>query len=124
VECAQRGNFEATSEPVVTALQCLRALASLPLSKQESSEGDQMRHLLQSALGKLLDIAKTAGTEIKQVDETTVLLAIAVFVLHADHRVLCTPTLLYPSVNHFKLCLESNSSMVNAKFAINAAWIA
>ncbi|CAB3385925.1 Hypothetical predicted protein [Cloeon dipterum] len=111
-ECAVEGRCEATSEPVVSTLQCLRSLASLKLAKQDSSEGAQMRKLLQSALGKLLDLAKTAGSEQTRLDATTVLLAIAVFILHSSPEVICTPTLLYPCVNHFKLCMESNNATV------------
>ncbi|XP_059488458.1 HEAT repeat-containing protein 5B isoform X2 [Neocloeon triangulifer] len=111
-ECALEGNCEVTTDPVVSTLHCLRSLASLKLAKQDSTEGIQMRKLLQSALGKLLDLAKTAGSDQNRLDATTVLLAIAVFILHCSPDVICTPTLLYPCVNHFKLCLESNNVMV------------
>jgi HEAT repeat-containing protein 5 len=108
-ECAVEGQCTATSEPVASALQCLRALAGCALSKQETDEGERMRTLLQSALAKVLDLAKG---DCQRLEQTSVLLAVAVFALHADSRVLATPTLLYPSVNHFKLCLQSTELVV------------
>lgn len=40
------------------------------------------------------------------------LLAIAVFVLHAPAEVVCAPNLQYPCINQFKQCLQSNNITV------------
>jgi hypothetical protein len=54
----------ATSEPIVSALRCLRSVACAKIARSTSPPGEQYRRLLQSALGKLLDLAKTAGKSI------------------------------------------------------------
>jgi hypothetical protein len=41
------------------------------------------------------------------------LLAIAVFVLHAPAEVVCAPNLHYPCINQFKQCLQSNNITVS-----------
>jgi len=41
------------------------------------------------------------------------LLAIAVFVLHAPAEVVCAPNLQYPCINHFRQCLQSNNITVS-----------
>jgi len=41
------------------------------------------------------------------------LLAIAVFVLHAPAGVVCAPNLQYPCINQFKQCLQNNSITVS-----------
>jgi hypothetical protein len=41
------------------------------------------------------------------------LLAIAVFVLHAPPEVVCAPNLQYPCINQFKQCLQSNNVEVS-----------
>ncbi|KAF4532737.1 hypothetical protein B566_EDAN011929 [Ephemera danica] len=107
------GESGATSEAVGAALKCLRTLTAAPLARQDTPLGQQYRRLLQSALGKLLDIAKTSGPD--QPDDATVLLGIAVFALHAPADVACTPALLYPSVNHCKRCLQSHSLPVRVQ---------
>jgi hypothetical protein len=41
------------------------------------------------------------------------LLAIAVFILHAPPEVVCAPNLQYPCINQFKQCLQSNNIAVS-----------
>jgi len=41
------------------------------------------------------------------------LLAIAVFVLHAPAEVVCAPNLQYPCINQFRQCLQSNNITVS-----------
>lgn len=85
------------------ALQLLRALAS-----DDRANDGEWRHLLQSALAKVIDLAKTPG-----LDEAAPLLAIAVFVLHAPSEVAAAPNLQYPCINHFRQCLQSDDYPVS-----------
>lgn len=85
------------------ALQLLRSLAS-----DDRANDKEWRHLLQSALAKVIDLAKTPGP-----DEAAPLLAIAVFVLHAPSDVAAAPNLQYPCINHFRQCLQSNDYAVS-----------
>ncbi|XP_050313880.1 HEAT repeat-containing protein 5B isoform X2 [Anthonomus grandis grandis] len=87
------------------ALQLLRVLAS-----DERANDEEWRHLLQSALAKVIDLAKTPGP-----DEAAPLLAIAVFVLHAPSEVAAAPNLQYPCINHFRQCLQSNDNPTKLK---------
>ncbi|XP_066155601.1 HEAT repeat-containing protein 5B isoform X1 [Euwallacea fornicatus] len=80
------------------ALQLLKTLAS-----DERANNKEWRHLLQSALAKVIDLAKTPGP-----DEAAPLLAIAVFVLHAPSEVAAAPNLQFPCINHFRQCLQSD----------------
>jgi stress-induced morphogen len=45
------------------------------------------------------------------------LLAIAVFVLHAPAEVVCAPNLQYPCINQFKQCLQSNNIAVSRLYS-------
>lgn len=54
-----------------------------------------------------------AGSDETKLDEVTMLLAIAVFVLHAPAEVVCAPNLQYPCINQFKQCLQSNNITVS-----------
>ncbi|XP_019760374.2 HEAT repeat-containing protein 5B isoform X2 [Dendroctonus ponderosae] len=87
------------------ALQLLRALAS-----DDRAKDTEWKHLLQSALSKVIDLAKTPGP-----DEAAPLLAIAVFVLHAPSEVAAAPNLQYPCINHFRQCLQSNDYSTKLK---------
>ncbi|KAL1493305.1 hypothetical protein ABEB36_011384 [Hypothenemus hampei] len=87
------------------ALQLLKVLAS-----DERANNPEWRLLLQSALAKVIDLAKTPGP-----DEAAPLLAIAVFVLHAPSDVAAAPNLQYPCINHFRQCLQSNDRTTKLK---------
>ncbi|XP_023717362.1 HEAT repeat-containing protein 5B isoform X2 [Cryptotermes secundus] len=103
----------ATAVPVTAALHCLKTLATDKYCKDERSREDWHK-LLQSALAKVIDLAKTGSDETK-LDELTMLLGIAVFVLHAPAEVVCAPNLQYPCINQFKQCLQSNNITVKLK---------
>ncbi|KAJ8955466.1 hypothetical protein NQ318_003566 [Aromia moschata] len=75
---------------------------------------DNWQKLLQSALAKMIDLAKT-GSEETKLDEVTMMLAIAVFVLHAPSKVVIVPSLQYPCINHFRQSLENPNPMVRLK---------
>lgn len=53
------------------------------------------------------------GSEDTKLDEVTMLLAIAVFVLHAPPDVVSAPNLQYPCINQFRQCLQSNNVAVS-----------
>ncbi|KAJ8926889.1 hypothetical protein NQ314_020740, partial [Rhamnusium bicolor] len=103
----------ANNPSIQAALHCLKTLATDPYCKHpESSECWQK--FLQSALAKIIDLAKT-GRDENKLDEVTMMLAIAVFVLHAPSKVVIAPNLQYPCINHFRQCLESSNSTVRLK---------
>lgn len=98
---------------VQAALHCLKTLTTDKYSKDERCESWQK--LLQSALAKVIDLAKT-GDDDNRLDEVTMMLAIAVFVLHAPAKVVTAPNLQYPCINHFKQCLQSSNPSVRILF--------
>ncbi|XP_055550185.1 HEAT repeat-containing protein 5B isoform X2 [Wyeomyia smithii] len=103
----------ANSNIIQAALQLLKALATDCYAKHELSS-DEWKKLLQSALGKIIDLTKT-GCEETKLDEVTMMLAIAVFLLHTPSSLVAVPNLQYPCINHFRQCLISGSPMVRLK---------
>ncbi|CAH0385852.1 unnamed protein product [Bemisia tabaci] len=102
------------SHPVtVAALHTLRSLCTDKFCKDDVA-GPQWKALLQSTLAKIIDLIKTKSED-TQVDETVMMLAIAVFVLHAPSDVVCVAYLKYPCINHFRLCLENPNVQVRIK---------
>ncbi|XP_063929374.1 HEAT repeat-containing protein 5B isoform X4 [Zophobas morio] len=103
----------ANNASVQAALHCLKILATDRYCNDPRS-CDTWQKLLQSALAKIIDLAKTGSDETK-LDEVTMMLAIAVFVLHAPSRVVTAPNLQYPCINHFRQCLQNSNSTVRLK---------
>lgn len=101
----------ANNPAVQSALHCLKVLCTDSYCTNEEI-GDEWLKLLQSALAKLIDLAKTGSDETK-LDEVTMILAIGVFVLNAPSKVVAAPNLQYPCINHFRQCLQSKNSMVS-----------
>lgn len=99
----------ANSASVQASLHCLKILATDRYSNDSRCE-EEWQKLLQSALAKVLDLAKTSAEN--KLDEVTMMLAIAVFVLHAPSNVVTAPNLQYPCINHFRQCLLSPNSNV------------
>ncbi|XP_017967368.1 HEAT repeat-containing protein 5B isoform X1 [Drosophila navojoa] len=100
---------------VQAALQCLRSVCVHRWAHQPSTQ-EEWQQLLQSALATIIDMTKTAGdNEERKVDEVTMLLAIAVFILHTPASVVGTPSLQYPCINHFRQCLQSEHLSVKLK---------
>ncbi|XP_063239681.1 LOW QUALITY PROTEIN: HEAT repeat-containing protein 5B [Bacillus rossius redtenbacheri] len=116
-ECATKGAHDptvlATSVPVSAALHALRTLITDKYCKDARCAED-WTVLLQSALAKVIDLTKT-GSEDTKLDEVTMMLALAVFVLHAPSKVVCAPNLQYPCINQFRQCLQSSNVMVKLK---------
>ncbi|XP_038116555.1 HEAT repeat-containing protein 5B isoform X3 [Culex quinquefasciatus] len=103
----------ANSSVIQAALQLLKLLATDRYSKHEAS-CDEWRKLLQSALGKIIDLTKTGSDETK-LDEVTMMLAIAVFLLHTPSALVSVPNLQYPCINHFRQGFLNGSPMVRLK---------
>ncbi|XP_046614986.1 HEAT repeat-containing protein 5B isoform X2 [Neodiprion virginianus] len=99
--------------PVHGALHCLKSLMTNKYATDARSE-QQWKTLLQSALAKIVDLAKTGCDETKM-DEVAMMLGIAVFVLHASPEVVSAPNLQYPCINHFRQCLQSENTLVKLK---------
>lgn len=100
----------ANSASVQAALHCLKTLATDRYSKDERCT--RWQKLLQSALVKLIDLTKT-GSDENKLDEATMMLSIAVFILNAPSAVVTAPNLQYPCINYFGQCLQSSNSVVS-----------
>lgn len=98
---------------IQAALHLLKAMATDKYASDEKSK-DEWQKFLQSALAKIIDLTKTGSGDDKKLDEVTMMLAIAVFILHAP-RIVMMPTFQYPSINLFRQCFQSGSSMVRLK---------
>lgn len=96
-----------------SALHCLRSIATDKYVNDERCAA-QLRKLLQSTLACLIDLSKTGCDETK-VDEVTMMLGIALFILHAP-SIVSVPNLKFPSINHFQQCLQNETNpMVKLK---------
>lgn len=100
----------ANTSSVQSALRCLKLLATDPYCRDERCSLEYQK-LLQSTLAKVIDLAKTSDEN--KLDEVTMMLAIAVFVLHAPSKVVTAPNLQYPCINHFRQCLQSSNYNVS-----------
>ncbi|XP_034942648.1 HEAT repeat-containing protein 5B isoform X2 [Chelonus insularis] len=103
----------ASEVPIHAALHCLKSLIMNKYSRDDRSR-DQWTMLLQSALAKIIDLAKSGNDETKM-DDVTMMLGIAVFVLHALPEVVSAPNLQFPCINHFRQAILSDSTMVKLK---------
>ncbi|KAH8327108.1 hypothetical protein KR074_003047, partial [Drosophila pseudoananassae] len=118
-EIANKSSIDSTilanTSAVKAALQCLRSVCVHKWAKVEET-AEEWQQLLQSALATIVDLTKTAGdNEERRVDEVTMLLAIAVFILHTPAAVVATPSLQYPCINHFRQCLQSEHMSVKLR---------
>lgn len=104
----------ANSGTMQAALHCLR---SIVIDRYVNDERcmTQLKRLLQSTFASIIDLSKT-GSDDTRVDEVTMMLAIAVFILHAPASLVSVPNLKFPSINHFQQCLQNeNNLMVKVK---------
>lgn len=94
----------------------LHHLKSLTTDKYANDErtSTEWRKLLQSSLGKIIDLTKT-GCEETKYDEVTMMLSIAVFLLHTPPKMVLIPNIQYPSINLFRQCFQSESNIVRLK---------
>jgi HEAT repeat-containing protein 5 len=98
---------------IQAALHLLKAMTVHKYASDEKS-ADDWRKYLESALAKIIDLTKTGSNDEKKLDEVTMMLAIAVFILHAP-KVVMMPTFQYPSINLFRQCFQSDSTIVRLK---------
>ncbi|XP_044766090.1 HEAT repeat-containing protein 5B isoform X1 [Coccinella septempunctata] len=103
----------ANNPSVQAALHCLKVI-TVDRYCSDPRSCDNWQKLLQSALAKVIDLAKTGDDQTK-LDEVTMMLSIGVFVLHAPSEVISAPNLQYPCINHFRQCLQSPNSTVRLK---------
>lgn len=104
----------ASNPQVTSSLQGLRALTSSNYAQDERSR-KKWAELSQSTLLSLVDLAKTAPNEDQKMDETSLLLAVAVFILHCDPSVVCSPNIQYPAINAFSQAFQSSNAIVRLK---------
>ncbi|XP_014227190.1 HEAT repeat-containing protein 5B isoform X3 [Trichogramma pretiosum] len=95
------------------ALHCLKNLTVNKYSRDPRSQ-DQWTTFVQSALAKVIDLAK-AGNDETKMDEVAMMLGIAVFVLHALPEVVSAPNLLFPCINHFRQTIQSDNIYIRLK---------
>lgn len=98
---------------IQATIQCLKAMVMDAHATTEET-AEEWNGLLQSSLGKIIDLTKTGCDETKM-DEVTMMLAIAMFVLHVPTRFMANAEILYPCINHFRQCLLSPVNAVKLK---------
>lgn len=106
----------ANTGAVQATLHCLKSVCIDKWSKLETIAADWSQ-LLQSSLATIIDLTKTAAgdDDERKVDEVTMVLAIAVFILNTSAAVVSTSSLQYPCINHFRQCLQSENLSVKLK---------
>lgn len=103
----------ANSGMMQSALHCLRSIATDRYVNDDRCS-TELGKLLQSTLACLIDLSKTGCDETKA-DEVTMMLGIALFILHAP-SIVSVPNLKFPSINHFQQCLQNETNpMVKLK---------
>lgn len=100
----------ANSGMIQSALHCLRSIVTDKYVDDERCT-DEIHKLLQSTLACLIDLSKTGCDETKA-DEVTMMLGIALFILHAPIAIVSVPNLKFPSINHFQHCLQNESNLM------------
>lgn len=95
------------------ALHLLKAMTTDKYASDEKS-ADQWHKFLQSALAKIIDLTKTGSDDDKKLDEVTMMLAIAVFILHTP-KIVMVANFQYPSINLLRQCFQSDSNLVRLK---------
>ncbi|XP_037954233.1 HEAT repeat-containing protein 5B isoform X3 [Teleopsis dalmanni] len=118
-EIANKSSIDSTilanTSAVQAALHTLKSVCIDNWAKNETVSSD-WQQLLQSALATIIDLTKTAGDDDeRKVDEVTMLLAIAVFILHTPAFLISAPSLQYPCINHFRQCMQSDNLSVKLK---------
>lgn len=103
----------AQNSSIQAALHCIKTMTLCPLSKDERVSSEWQENL-QSALGTIIDFTKTGCDETKM-DEVTVMLVIAVFILNTSPSMMMIASLQYPCINHFRQCLQSDNKLVKIK---------
>lgn len=103
----------ANCSSIQASLHLLKSMATDKYSIDEKSM-DEWRKYLESALSKIVDLTKTGIDDDKKMDEVTVMLAIAVFILHTP-KIVMMPTFQYPSINLFRQCFQSESNLIRLK---------
>lgn len=61
----------------------------------------------------LLNLGTDDAGDDSRLDEVTMMMAIAVFVLHAPAEVVLAPNLQYPCINHFRRCIQADDIQVS-----------
>lgn len=100
----------ANSGVMQAALHCLKAIVTDGYASDERTQGE-MRILLQSALASIIDLSKT-GSDDTRLDEVTMMLAIAVFLLHATPALVAIANIKFPAINHFQQCFQNETNLM------------
>lgn len=100
----------ANSGVMQAVLHCLRTVVTDRFASDERTQAE-MKKLLQSALATIIDLSKT-GCDETRVDEVTMMLAIAVFLLHAPQSIVSAANIKFPAINHFQQCLQNEANPV------------
>lgn len=95
---------------IQAALHCLKSMVTDKYATDKRCSNEWQK-LLQSAMGSIIDLTKTGCDETK-VDECTMMYAIAVFILHTPFSLVSMPSLKFPSINHFRQCLQNELNLI------------
>jgi len=102
------------SSPPVEA--CLQSLETLVMARYPGFPQAEKKYesVMQSALVRILDLAKTAPDD-QKVDEVSLLLAIKVFLMRGSKTSLASPNIKYPAINAFSSSIQSPNILVRRK---------
>lgn len=106
----------ADSLAVKSALHCLKSVCIHKYAKDKKSS-HQWKQLVRSSLSRIIHMSKI-GNDLEdgeKMNETTMLTAMSIFILNAEPSVVLIPSLLYPCLNHFIQCLQSDDKQIGIK---------
>lgn len=105
----------ANSLTIQAALHLLKSIVADKYATDERTSED-WRQLMQTSLATIIDLTKTGGSDETKMDEVTMMMAIAVFILHSKIDVVAAvPDLQYPCINHFRQCMQSEYPSVRLR---------
>ncbi|KAM7171953.1 HEAT repeat-containing protein 5B isoform 2-T2 [Macrochelys suwanniensis] len=112
-ETAVKSVDNQVSPPVSAALQAIKTIVTLPITKTEETH-KQWTSLIRSTLASILEYSQPEGTK-SILDEVSMLTAIALFLWSASTEIIGVQSLQNGCINRFKNALNSCDPWVQAK---------
>ncbi|CAI9730243.1 repeat-containing 5B-like isoform X2 [Octopus vulgaris] len=106
-ETAARSAERKSPVIVTSCLQCLKTLCSSQFNKEDTVSNDWLK-MLQSSLATILDFSQP-GEDKPGLDESTLILTLAVFAMSSPKEVTAVPNLMNPSLEIFKEAWDSKN---------------
>ncbi|XP_052827932.1 HEAT repeat-containing protein 5B [Octopus bimaculoides] len=106
-ETAARSAERKSPAIVTSCLQCLKTLCSSQFNKEDTVSNDWLK-MLQSSLATILDFSQP-GDDKPGLDESTLILTLAVFAMSSPKEVTAVPNLMNPSLEIFKEAWDSKN---------------